>query len=130
MGTTLERACLQCAGYFNLVLDAVVHEAHCPNNPENAAPAPKPEPAPVASLTLARWNKSERPQDHGPLSALDVARAWIAEQAEQPEHIIVVIGRTTSDNSSATKYFQAGSYTHHSQMGLMLEGMHMMRDSG
>lgn len=82
------------------------------------------------SFVARRFAKFGNPAAHDPRVVLDVAREWIDQQAEKPNHIIILIGRTTPENASATKYFQAGDYAHHAQMGLMLEAMHMVRGSG
>lgn len=55
----------------------------------------------------------------------------IIDGKEAPvDHVIVIVGsRHPEDGASLTKCFQAGSYRYHAQMGLMFEGMHMMRES-
>lgn len=94
------------------------HDPGCPNR------------STVASLVVKRFQKDDNPFAHDARAALEVAREWIDAQDEKPDHVIVLIGRTTPENSSGTKYFQSGKYPHHAQMGLMLEGMHMIRESG
>ncbi len=83
----------------------------------------------VTDLRLARFERDENPNSHDPKLALHAAFEWLKEN-DDADHIIVLLGRTTENNSSGTKYFQAGKYPHHSQMGLCLEGMHMIRESG
>lgn len=66
-----------------------LHSANCPNATT------------VASLAAKRFEKIGDPSAHEALSALDVARDWVLNHAEgPPDHIIVLIGRTTRDNSS------------------------------
>jgi hypothetical protein len=84
----------------------------------------------VASLAMKRFEKDGDPTAHDPRAALEVALEWIDANPNKPDHVIVLIGRTTEDNSSGTKYFQSGKYPHHAQLGLVFEGMHMIRDSG
>lgn len=79
-------------------------------------------------LAARRFHQgSDKPRDTSINDMLAAASEHIRETPEV-EHVIVIIGRTI-DGASGTKFFQAGSYTHHGQMGLMLEGMHMVRES-
>lgn len=82
------------------------------------------------SFTARRFDKYGDPAAHDPIAALQVAKEWIDANPDKPDHVIVLIGRTTEDGGSGTKYFQAGSYPHHAQMGLCLEGQNMIRESG
>jgi hypothetical protein len=82
------------------------------------------------SFIAHRFNKIGDPSAHDPVSALVVAQEWIAQQENKPHHVIVFVGRTTEDGSSGTKYFQAGNYPAHAQIGLCMEGMLMLRGSG
>lgn len=82
------------------------------------------------SFAARRFHKFGDPADHDPTVALQVAKEWIDANPDKPDHVIVLIGRTTPDGGSGTKYFQAGGYPHHGQMGLCLEGLHMIRGSG
>lgn len=77
-----------------------------------------------------RFAAKEDPAEHSPLAALDAAREWYQNSEHKPDHIIVLLGRTTENNGSGTKYMQAGKYPHHAQMGLLLEGIDMIRGSG
>lgn len=80
-------------------------------------------------IAVARFNKTDDPAKSRPLDALEAAKKWI-ESDVGAEHVIVLVGRTTEDGSSGTRFFQAGKYPHHATMGLCLEGMHMIRESG
>lgn len=148
MSTTEFDRCEHCGAQFSLATQHTEHKPNCPthhlhvrtigamncrlcNAPPPLHSANCSNATTVASLAAKRFEKIGDPSAHEALSALDVARDWVLNHAEgAPDHIIVLIGRTTSDNSSGTKYFQAGSYPHHAQMGLCFEGMEMMRDSG
>lgn len=83
----------------------------------------------VRNLNVARFNKIADPAAHDPTSALDAALEWIKSLDEKPQHIVVFVGQDFPDGSSGTRYFQAGSYRHHAQQGLCLEGIHMLRES-
>lgn len=116
--------CRHCDQRFLVARDHVDHEDNCP-----AKPVPDGR---VVSFALARADKGSKPREHRPADALDLARAWLEEAGEenQSQHIIVFLGRTNSDNSSGTKYFQTGSFSCHAQVGLVIEGLEMLRDSG
>jgi len=47
-----------------------------------------------------------------------------------PDHVIVAFGRREADGADATKFFQAGDYSHHAQQGLLAEAAAMIRESG
>jgi len=84
----------------------------------------------VTSFASARFYKRQDPAIHNPRSALEVATEWFDQNPEPPNHCIVIFGRDTADGGSGTRFFQAGTYRHHGQMGVMLEGMNMIRESG
>lgn len=83
----------------------------------------------VSSLAAARFHKNSDPAAHDPATALDAAREWLKELDHEPNHIIVMVGRDMPDGGSGTRYFQAGNYRHHAQMGLCHETMNMIRES-
>lgn len=117
-----QKTCV-CGGFFNFELNTFVHEPGCGLSARLSV-------ASIASIATARFQKIEDPLAHDPRTALDVAREWIDNQETPPEHVIVLIGRTTPENSSGTRFFQAGKYAHHAQMGLCYEGREMIRESG
>lgn len=83
----------------------------------------------VSSLKVARFHKNRNPDAHEPVAALDAAYAWIKELGDaKPDHIIVAVGRVNEDGNG-TRYFQAGSFRYHAQIGLMLESIHLMREA-
>lgn len=84
-----------------------------------------------SNFTLHRYNRITDPAAHSPRAALEAALAAYDEldPAERPTHIIVLTGRDLDDGGSGTRYFQAGSYRHHAQMGLLHEGAQMIRES-
>lgn len=84
----------------------------------------------VSSLTAKRFEKFERPKEHTPTSILDYVKEWIDGSDAEPDHVIILVGRTAKDNQSATRFFQAGSYAPHAQMGLLMMGMQMMHNTG
>lgn len=100
------------------------HEAKC-----EARPAPVA--SNIADFALARADRGSRPRDHKADDALALARAWMDEcgPENQPDHIIVFMGRTTGDNGSGTKYFQTGSFSPHAQVGLVYEALDLLRNS-
>lgn len=137
----ITKSCDLCGGQMNLEDHAIRHAPECPNHPDaiecpnhpdaiDDTPEPPAVASNVASFALARADKGTKPREHRPEDALDLARAWIAECPTPPDHIIVFMGRTNSDNSSGTKYFQTGTFSAHGQVGLIIEGMEMLRNSG
>lgn len=87
--------------------------------------------SPVASLAIARFDKVPDPASHSPRAALEKALQDLdgRDDDKRVEHCIVLFGRTTEGNSSATGFFQAGSYAHHAQAGLLEEAKLMIRES-
>lgn len=84
----------------------------------------------ISSIGVAKFDRATHPQGLSPRHALEKALADYDAVEKKPVHIIVMFGRDMEDGSSGTRYFQAGAYRHHAQMGLCLEAMHMMRESG
>lgn len=87
------------------------------------------------SLDAARFARTSVPAHLNPRAALEAALRWLDEQDAKGvkiRHVVVITGRDAPDHDSGsgTKYFQAGDYRHHAQMGLCFEGMQMIRDSG
>lgn len=83
----------------------------------------------ISKLSVARFHKNTDPAAHNPTAALDAAYEAIRSGENTPDHIIVLFGRTTENNGSAHRYFQAGNYSYHAQTGLCMEGMLMIRES-
>ena len=79
-------------------------------------------------LARKRWERKSSPQDHGPREALEAALD--AFEKEQPDHVIVVFGKTCEEKGDRTHFFQAGSYSHHGQLGLITEAAALMRENG
>lgn len=124
----MDRICDICRAHAVGDEQEIEHTPNCPHNPNRPA---QPSDDRVVSFALARADKGSKPREHRPEDALDLARAWIEESGlEAPDHIIVFIGRTNGDNSSGTKYFQTGSFSPHAQVGLVYEGLDMIRESG
>lgn len=98
----------------------------------NGCPHATPVASNIADFNLARADRGTKPREHAVEDALDLARAWMKEcgPENQPDHIIVFLGRTNRDNSSGTKYFQTGTFSSHAQVGLVYEGLDMLRHSG
>lgn len=117
--------CRWCDRRFMVAADHVKHEDDCPA---------RPKPAPVASMAAARFDRATHPEELTGRDALVAALAWwdSCPADEKPTHVIVMIGRDTPGKTTAsgTKFFQAGTYRHHAQMGLCLEAMHQIRESG
>lgn len=84
----------------------------------------------VTDLQTARFARVPDPAAHETVVALRAAIEWIESLDEKPTHIIISIGRSEPDGGAGTRFFQAGSYNHHGQMGLCLETMQMIRESG
>jgi hypothetical protein len=117
------------------------HRLDCPNHPDAIDDTPV-EPIvkldnhsrPVASIGAARFDRATHPEEVSPRDALTAALDWVdgLHDDDPATHIIVLIGRDTPEKQTAsgTKFFQAGTYRHHAQMGLCLEAMHLIRESG
>lgn len=87
--------------------------------------------AQVINLAAVRFDKNTDASEHSPRDALEAATAYLEDpEMGNPDHIIVCLGRTPEDGGSATKWFQAGSYEYHAQMGLLFETQQMIRDNG
>jgi len=89
----------------------------------------------ITNLNAARFKRADEPSKVQPRAALDATIEWLNDpNTPQPSHIIVLIGSDVFDEgcegASSTLFFQAGTYRHHGQMGLCLEAMHMIRESG
>lgn len=84
----------------------------------------------VVDFAVARFHANGNTGAHDPITALDAAREWIEQCEEKPHHVIVLTGRVLEDESCGTRFFQAGQYKYHAQMGLLMEGMSMIRDNG
>lgn len=88
----------------------------------------------VASIASARFERATHPEELTGRDALVAALSWYdsCPADDKPDHVIIMIGRDTPEfaTGSGTKFFQAGTYRHHAQMGLCLEAMHRIRDSG
>lgn len=83
----------------------------------------------VSDLAAARWDKNDNPADCRPDEALHAALRYIAEN-EMPDHVIVLFGRKNTElDCDASKFFQAGSYGYHAQIGLLYDGQQMIRES-
>lgn len=134
------RVCDLCGGTWNVEDHAIRHAPQCPNHADaiDDTPVEPIRPAPVASIAKARFEKAsadDRKPEHAlPRDALVVALDYVDSHApgEGPTHIMVLIGRDAPENrgASGTTFYQAGTYRHHAQMGLCLEAMHMIRESG
>ena len=85
----------------------------------------------VTDLNAKRWERDSDPAKHDPLEALRAAlRAVESGEAPMPTHVIVAFGRDDETGSSATRFFQSGTYRYHSQIGLLSEAAAMLRDNG
>lgn len=83
---------------------------------------------PVDELAARRFNTgSDKPRETKIADMIAAATKYILEN--NPDHVIIAIGRTDEEGASGTKFFQAGKYAHHGQMGLMMEAALMMRES-
>lgn len=85
----------------------------------------------VVSIAAARFNKISDASEHDPRDALEAAMEYLDDPENgSPDHVIICFGRTPKDGGSATKWFQAGSYEYHAQMGLLVEAGNMIRENG
>lgn len=86
--------------------------------------------ASVVNLAARRFEKNTDASEHNPRDALYAALEWHSDPETAADHIIVCLGRTPENGGSATKWFQAGKYEYHGQVGLLFETMNMIRDNG
>lgn len=119
--------CNFCGGEYSAVYNGVVHAENCLTNQEGQKAR---EPDNIRSLGAARFDKNIHPAKLSPRAALERAMQFFDECDEKPNHIIVIVGRNYGDQGcSETKFYQAGDYRHHSQMGLLVECSHLIRES-
>lgn len=113
----------------DIATNSITHAHECPLRPGHIAGV-----VPVASIAAARFERAVHSEDVGPRDALQAALDWFdgCPADDKPDHVIIMIGRDTPNlaTASGTKFFQAGTYRHHAQMGLCLEAMHRIRESG
>jgi hypothetical protein len=86
--------------------------------------------ATVTSIGIHRFANTDDAAKCNPRDALEAAIAYLDHTNDKPDHIIVLFGRTPEGGGSATKWFQAGSYEYHAQIGLLHEGGNMIRENG
>lgn len=84
----------------------------------------------VTPLGAARFGRQTIPERTNIEDALLAALEWYRSAENKSDHVMILFGRTIEGGGSGTKFLQAGSYPHHGQMGLCLEAMHMIRESG
>lgn len=129
----IQRRCAVCGGGFDISMNEFMHACDCPSKGGFAAAAPlkvrQPDPEyfektvretpfRVSSLGAKRFEKQTHPMKVNPADALDAARAWI-EAGNDATHILIVIGTKLNDGGDVqTKFFQAGNYDVHGQIGL------------
>lgn len=134
----MSRFCEICGGAgYDMVNDKIIHRPECPNHPDAIDDTPiepivRAATAPVASIASARFDRAVHCEDVSPRDAIVAALEWVDKAEAKPAHVIVMIGQDTPGKATAsgTKFFQAGTYRHHAQMGLCLEAMHLIRESG
>lgn len=124
------QACAICKGEFNIATTTVEHASDCPDHPAKKIAAAR-----VASIGAARFARTDVPAHLDPRTAIEAALQSYDKKMEDGakiSHVIVIMGydNPAHPSGSGTKFMQAGSYRHHAQMGLCLEGMEMIRDSG
>lgn len=120
------QSCGFCKAGYDFSLGRIVHAPDCPTYSDQTRP--------VASMSSARFDRATHPEELSGRDAIVAALDWwdSCPVDEKPTHVIVMIGRDLPRKATAsgTKFFQAGTYRHHAQMGLCLEAMHLIRDSG
>lgn len=117
---TFTGPCAVCGGFITDFRNPCL----CPGGPKRSD-------TPVVSFAAARFDKVGDPAEHKPADALEAALEWVKNPENGPyNHVIICLGRTAEDGGSATKWFQAGDYQYHAQMGLLFETGQMIRGDG
>lgn len=82
-------------------------------------------------LSAARFDNAKFPQGLPVVSAIDAVKKWILETPEEdrPQHVIILTGRTDENGASQQRFFQAGNYGGHAQIGLLVCGLEQLSDS-
>lgn len=73
----------------------------------------------TVNLDTARWRAKRSPNDHKPVEALRAALHAIESGEVDPLHIVVCIAGGSEEGGVKTSYYQAGTYNHHGQLGLL-----------
>lgn len=72
-------------------------------------------------IAVARFNKADNPAKSRPLDAIEAAKKWI-ESDGSAEHVIVLVGRTTEDGASGTRFSRPGVIRIMPQWGFASKG--------
>lgn len=135
----MQKFCDVCGGVASVSDMVIRHDPNCPNHADAIDDTPV-EPirttdggmqgGTVKSLALARAQKGATPEMSPAMQALDIARDWVRESGIEPAHVIVFIAREYEEGADGIKYFQTGSYRPHAQVGMVIEGLDILRGSG
>lgn len=111
----------------------------CPGGPQQeteetviaSAPAEPPPPANIVSMSAERFKRDTNPANHSPRAALERALQAFDEMPSDKNvtHAIVLFAIQTADGLCGTRFIQAGSADHHSQMGLIAEVQCLLREA-
>jgi hypothetical protein len=85
----------------------------------------------VSSISAAKFKRTKDTREVSPLDALEAAKEWILSlpQDERPSHLIVFTGANDAEGNGRTRFFQAGDFGYHAQLGLCQAGTRMIDDS-
>lgn len=84
------------------------------------------EPPKVSSLAARRFYQTSDTTETAVCDALEAAIEWAKQ--EKPDHVMIIFGKNTVEDSTS-KYFQAGIYGYHAQLGLCQNNVMALRES-
>lgn len=64
------------------------------------------------------------------LDALQLARDWAEREERTPTHVVVFMATAHEGGGDGIKFFQSGDYRAHAQVGMVIEGLDLLRGSG
>lgn len=76
-------------------------------------------------ITRRRWQMRNRPQDFKPVEALKAMIHDIEAGDLKPDHIVIVYNQQAGEDSRATGYYQAGSFSRLEAMGMVAQALHI-----
>lgn len=130
----MKKFCEVCGGLPSVADLTIRHDPSCPNHPDAIDDTPTEPIAPpagnVKSFALARAEKGAMPKSFPALDALQLARDWAEREERTPIHVVVFMATAHEGGGDGIKFFQSGDYRAHAQVGMVIEGLDLLRGSG